>query len=58
MMRGKKIREDKSETYINKSTSTTTMKQIKCATCNYQWNYEGKLMRATCPSCGGKVKVK
>ena len=27
---------------------------IKCNKCGYSWEYKGKLLRATCPSCGFK----
>lgn len=30
---------------------------MKCKQCNYEWRYKGKMQRATCPSCGKKVKV-
>jgi hypothetical protein len=30
---------------------------LKCDSCNYKWEYSGKMKRATCPSCSGKVKV-
>lgn len=32
-------------------------KQLDCHSCDYEWDYGGDLGRATCPSCGGKVKV-
>jgi formate dehydrogenase maturation protein FdhE len=30
---------------------------MKCPICKYEWKYRGELMRATCSSCGSKVKV-
>lgn len=30
---------------------------LKCEHCGYEWEYKGKLARASCPSCGQKVKV-
>jgi DNA-directed RNA polymerase subunit RPC12/RpoP len=29
----------------------------KCNHCEYEWEYSGKLDRATCPNCGGKTRV-
>jgi hypothetical protein len=29
---------------------------LKCEHCGYEWEYKGKLARASCPSCGQKVK--
>lgn len=31
---------------------------MKCKKCTYGWDYTGKLILATCPSCGTKNKVK
>lgn len=33
------------------------MEKLTCPKCDYSWGYTGDLMRATCPSCGSKVKV-
>lgn len=33
-------------------------KKLTCHLCKYKWNFTGQLMRATCPSCNAKVKVK
>jgi len=33
------------------------MKAI-CDKCGYKWEYKGDLIKATCPSCGNKVKVR
>jgi hypothetical protein len=30
---------------------------LKCGHCNYEWEYRGRLARASCPSCGQKVKI-
>ena len=30
---------------------------MKCEHCGYLWKYKGKLIKATCPSCGLKSKV-
>jgi hypothetical protein len=30
---------------------------LKCKHCGYEWEYKGKLARASCPSCGQKVKA-
>jgi hypothetical protein len=30
---------------------------LKCEHCGYEWGYKGKLARASCPSCGQKVKA-
>jgi hypothetical protein len=30
---------------------------LQCEHCGYEWEYKGKLARASCPSCGQKVKV-
>jgi len=32
--------------------------EAKCQRCGYEWDYTGDLVKATCPSCGAKVKVK
>jgi len=31
------------------------MGNIKCQHCDYEWNYFGEMLRATCPNCGYKV---
>lgn len=31
--------------------------ELVCQNCDYHWIYTGKLLRATCPSCGAKVPV-
>jgi hypothetical protein len=31
---------------------------LKCEHCGYEWEYKGKLARASCPSCGQKVKLR
>jgi uncharacterized Zn finger protein (UPF0148 family) len=31
---------------------------LKCEHCGYGWGYKGKLARASCPSCGQKVKIR
>jgi hypothetical protein len=30
---------------------------LKCEHCSYEWEYKGRLARASCPSCGQKVKI-
>ncbi len=30
----------------------------KCDRCEYEWDYKGKTIMATCPSCYKKVKTK
>ena len=30
---------------------------LKCEHCGYEWEYKGRLARASCPSCGQKVKI-
>lgn len=32
------------------------MKTI-CNKCEYSWSFNGKLIRATCPNCGNKVRI-
>lgn len=32
--------------------------KLVCPSCGYDWNYTGELVRATCPSCGGKVPTR
>lgn len=32
--------------------------QLSCNKCGYDWEYKGKLMRPTCPSCKSTVSVK
>lgn len=32
-------------------------KRLICPHCGYAWNYGGKLLKATCPSCNQKVDV-
>jgi transposase-like protein len=34
------------------------MVNTKCKKCDYTWNYNGKLMRRTCPNCGYNWIVK
>jgi len=29
--------------------------RLRCPKCQYEWSYTGKLIKATCPSCGNKV---
>ena len=29
----------------------------ECDKCGYEWDYTGKLLKATCPSCGLKTPV-
>ncbi len=31
--------------------------KIKCPRCGHVWDYKGRLVLATCPSCGKKVRV-
>ena len=31
--------------------------KAKCKKCNYEWEYKGNMMMATCPSCASKVYV-
>jgi hypothetical protein len=31
---------------------------LTCEHCGYEWEYKGKLARASCPSCGQKVKIR
>jgi len=31
--------------------------KIKCNKCEYEWDYGGKLLMATCPCCSTKNKV-
>jgi uncharacterized Zn finger protein (UPF0148 family) len=33
------------------------MVRLKCPRCGYVWEYKGKLVLATCPSCNKKVDV-
>lgn len=33
------------------------MVKVKCNYCKYEWNYTGKLVRASCPSCRRGVVV-
>jgi uncharacterized Zn finger protein (UPF0148 family) len=30
---------------------------LKCEHCGYEWEYKGRLARASCPSCGQKVSA-
>lgn len=30
---------------------------VHCDNCDYAWEYGGDLLKATCPSCSGKVSV-
>jgi len=30
---------------------------LKCPRCGHVWDYKGRLVLATCPSCGKKVGV-
>lgn len=32
--------------------------KLKCQNCKHKWEYKGKNLFATCPSCLYKVKVK
>ena len=31
--------------------------KLKCK-CGYEWNFKGKLKKATCPNCSNKVVIK
>ena len=31
--------------------------EATCQKCGYEWDYTGRLNRATCPNCGAKVIV-
>jgi len=33
------------------------MVKLKCPRCGHVWDYKGRLVLATCPSCGKKVRV-
>lgn len=32
--------------------------EAECHRCEYEWEYTGKMVKATCPSCGAKVTVR
>ncbi len=32
-------------------------KDINCKKCKYSWKTKSKLLKASCPNCGDKVKV-
>ena len=34
------------------------MTKTECKKCGYVWNYNGRLMRRTCPNCGYNWVVK
>lgn len=34
------------------------MEKLVCPNCEYEWFYTGRLAKATCPSCTGKVTNK
>ncbi len=40
------------------TTTSTTIMKLKCKKCKHKWNYKGKAVFATCPSCLSKVKVR
>jgi predicted Zn-ribbon and HTH transcriptional regulator len=40
------------------ATTTMTTMRVKCPKCGYEWDYKGRLIVATCPSCKSSVKVK
>lgn len=31
--------------------------EVECSRCGYTWDYSGEAWKATCPSCGYKVKT-
>jgi hypothetical protein len=31
--------------------------QVRCDYCGYEWEYKGKMLLASCPSCARKVKT-
>jgi hypothetical protein len=37
--------------------NNNNMVELKCPFCEYEWNYTGKLIRASCPSCRRAVVV-
>ena len=40
-----------------KKTSSDDGIRMKCPYCKYEWNYNGRLIRASCPSCRRGVEV-
>jgi len=44
-------------TYLLLVVVEINMGDLTCGHCGYRWAYTGDLIRATCPSCGGKVEV-
>jgi len=39
-------------------SETTQPKLVKCHRCGYEWWTRSRLIFATCPSCGAKVRVR
>jgi len=33
------------------------MVEVTCHNCEYEWDYSGSMVKATCPSCGVKTNV-